>query len=461
MFRNSIHRPSVACLVMLVGFLLACNLSGSDISSAVSGTQTAAAAATSAVGTALAKLGGSPGAQTDAPAPNDSIPPTDTTQPTNTTQPSDTPQPSPTFTVAHLLTPGTPSGASRTVTDLSSLATSAERRAAGGEAYQLNRFERPFFAEGMEYLPDVDLIGAKIKIAAPWVYATLTLAGERPAGIGQTLYGVEFDTNRDGRGEFLIWGASPAGSAWTSDGVQVWKDSNHDVGGPTPVQSDAPWTNGDGYEEKLFDSGQGADPDLAWIRKGSAQDTIEIAFKYAAIGSSAQFFWNALADAGLRNPAWLDYNDRFTPADAGSPLIELTDFYPLQQLFALDNTCRDFYGFTPTGDEPGLCKYVGGISGTVFRDVNKNGAQNSGDYGMGSITITLGQGACPASGYKSASTGSSGGYAFSGLSVGTYCVAVVPPPFNTASSPNPVTVVLAPGQNKVVNFGLVSPDLPE
>jgi hypothetical protein len=269
------------------------------------------------------------------------------------------------------------------------------------------------------------------------------------------MYGVEFDTNRDGRGEFMIWGASPAGGAWTTDGVQVWKDSNHDVGGPTPVQSDAPWTSGDGYDQNLFNGGQGADPDLAWIRKGTAANTVELAFKYSAIGSSAQFFWNALADAGTRNPGWLDYNDHFTQDQAGSPLIELTDFYPLKQLFALDNTCRDYYGFTPAGDEPGLCLYYGSISGYVWFDQNSNGSKDGAETFLNGGTVTLKSGGCGGPVIKTTTTSGSGGYSFPGLKTpGNYCVTYVLGAWQSSTTTNPVSVVLAPNDNKKVNFGV-------
>ena len=52
---------------------------------------------------------------------------------------------------------------------------------------------------------------------------------------------------------------------WSTEGVQVFADCNHDTGGLSAELSDAPF-DGDGYETKIFDSGIGDDPDLAWIR---------------------------------------------------------------------------------------------------------------------------------------------------------------------------------------------------
>ena len=61
-----------------------------------------------------------------------------------------------------------------------------------------------------------------------------------------------------------------------------------------------------------------------------------------------------LADAGPKDPGKLDYVDRFTAAEAGSSVRD-NKYYPLKALFAVDNVCREAFGFTPTGYEPQLC----------------------------------------------------------------------------------------------------------
>jgi hypothetical protein len=134
-----------------------------------------------------------------------------------------------------------------------------------------------------------------------------------------------------------------------------------------------------------------------------------------------------------------------------------TTLYPLKALYALDNTCRDPYGFTPTGTEPGLCEYFGSISGTVFRDYDENGVINSGEPGVNKGTVLLGQGACPSSGFKTAGLSSSGAYSFADLLIGTYCVShsyAFPDPSYHRTTPGAVTVHLASGDLKVVNFGI-------
>ncbi len=427
-------KKTIMLTVMGAALLLACNLS-----SATAGGPTAA-----------------PGAGSTAPAGATAMG-TAAAVPSNTMQPTDTQRPTPTYTIVHLMTPVDTSGATRYITDISTKEYAAQKKAIGGDDYSNNRYERPFTAPDMVYLPDVDLTRVEMRIQSPWVYITFTYAGPRPEGIGQTMYGAEFDTNKDGRGEYLVWGASPPSGTWTTNGVEVWKDTNFDVGGPTPQVSNAPWTLGDGYDKNLVASGVGADPDLAWIRQIEGGAKVQLAFKYSAIGDATQFLWNGLADAGVRNPKWFDYNDHFTQAEAGSPYPVQTSLYPLKALYALDNTCRDAYGFTPTGLEAGLCEYYGSISGTVFRDLDENGVLNSGEPGVNKGSIVLGQGACPASGFKTAGLSSSGTYGFDNLLIGTYCVGhsyAFPDPSYHRTSPGAVTVHLAPGGAVVVNFGI-------
>jgi hypothetical protein len=59
-------------------------------------------------------------------------------------------------------------------------------------------------------------------------------------------------------------------------------------------------------------------------------------------------------EAGQFHADWFDYNDHFSQAQAGSPLGGSAN-YPLKAFFEVDNTCRWVVGFTPTGNEPGIC----------------------------------------------------------------------------------------------------------
>jgi hypothetical protein len=82
---------------------------------------------------------------------------------------------------------------------------------------------------------------------------------------------------------------------------------------------------------------------------------VQLAFKYSAIGNTPKFLWNGVADGGVRRPDWFDYNDHFTLAEAGSPFPTQSDFYPLNALWGVDNTCRDAYGYAPQEAGQGSC----------------------------------------------------------------------------------------------------------
>ena len=53
-----------------------------------------------------------------------------------------------------------------------------------------------------------------------------------------------------------------------------------------------------------------------------------------------------------------------------------------------------------------------------------NGLLDSGEPGIGGITVSLGEGACPASGFATAVTGNDGSYTFADLVGGDYCVSI-------------------------------------
>jgi len=258
--------------------------------------------------------------------------------------------------VTHVRHPGNPGTSAQFLTDTASIGTSGDHRAPGGEDYNLDRYERPFTSQDMTYLPSVDITRADIAWDGTWFYISIKLqaspltAPDRPAD-----YGAEIDVNHDGRGDYLILISAPKTRDWTTDGVRVFQDQNHDVGGATPLVSDN--QPGDGYETLVFDQGQGPDPDAAWGRISPTDPgTVQIAFLRDTIAGSGSFLWWAWADAGIRRPDWFDYNDHFTLAQAGSPLVELKPYYPLSALWGIDDTCRLAYGFTPDPSLQGLCQ---------------------------------------------------------------------------------------------------------
>ena len=263
-----------------------------------------------------------------------------------------TPEASPTAPIVHVLTPGEPALAARFMTDRSSSSLAGENRTTADD-FSNGFFERPLTLPGMQYQPYLDLTRGEISAGGAWIYIVLFLEGPPPAGQPVT-YAVELDLDLDGRGDWWISGAAPQSTTWTADDVRALRDSNHDVGGPNPVRSDAPTGAGDGYETLVVGTGVG-DPDAVWIRLSPANSkNVELAFKSSLIGGDSEFLWGIWADANPQ-PSWFDYNDHFTLELAGSPLIE-SSFYPLRDLSAVDSTCRWGYDFNPTGTEPGVCR---------------------------------------------------------------------------------------------------------
>ena len=333
----------------------------------------------------------------------------------------------PTPTVAHLIEPSSPGSVSSFMTDRSSAALASERRA-NADIFDVNLLERPFTTQVMDYQEYLDIIRAELSMGSPWVYVTIFLEGPPPAG-SEAAYGVEVDLDIDGKGDWLILADVPPDSAWTTDGVRACRDANGDVGGPTPMISDSPHAARDGYEDCVFDSGYGIGPDEAWIRRDPGHaDRIQIAFLYSLIGNDGEFMWGAWSDESLKDPAWFDYHDHFTLTEAGSPASESSQ-YPVKAMASLDNTCRWGYGFVPTGSEPGVC-YIpptptplpqGSISGYVYAGYSSSVSSER----LQNVTVTLGQGSCSSSGYKSTTTNSDGYYSFSQLPPGTYCVSVI------------------------------------
>ena len=263
------------------------------------------------------------------------------------------PPPTEAAPVVHVQWPAEPPEGMLHITDRSS-ASSAESRTTGGETWSQNIYERPFTAEVMDYRPDLDLIQADLIRGAPWLYVTVWLEGEPPAD-SAAWYGIEIDLGVDGRGDWLIMAQTPPSTEWTTDTVRACTDTNGDVGGPNPLRSDAPAQGLDGFETCVFESGEGVDPDAAWARRDPANPKrLQLAFLHSLIEADEYFLWGAWADEGVAEPGWLDYNDRFPLAEAGSP-TQGNAAYPIQALALVDNTCRWGFGFTPDGTEPGVC----------------------------------------------------------------------------------------------------------
>ncbi len=306
MKKNRLHIP----FVVLVFTILACNLPG---------------AASPAVETV--------------PAPIQSEVPVDAIVPATST-----------VSVTHINLPSTAS-AGLYIYDVESSSTAPEKRAPYGDSYDINRLERPFLQD-MSYVPDLDIVKSNVGQDADWFYVSIDLVGTDPNNPLGIDYGVELDTDHDGFGDYVIWAQPPYTSDWDTANVKVFKDDNHDTGGLSGDKSDAPITT-DGYETLVFNGGAGdADPDMAWVRMGGDEAVIQFAFKKSWSGTV--FMLGVVADANFHDVQKLDLVDRYTEVEAGSPVKD-KQYYPLKALFAVDNTCREAFGFKPTGYEPQLC----------------------------------------------------------------------------------------------------------
>jgi hypothetical protein len=86
--------------------------------------------------------------------------------------------PMPSATAAHTTTPPGTSGITRYITDPVTRDYAPQKKSpSGSDAYPFNRYERPYTAETMDYLPDVDLTRVEMKITPPWVFITFFIAG--------------------------------------------------------------------------------------------------------------------------------------------------------------------------------------------------------------------------------------------------------------------------------------------
>jgi hypothetical protein len=102
------------------------------------------------------------------------------------------------------MTPGSSSDAVANAHDNDESKSFEERNVLVGDEFRINRFERPFTADTMEYLPQIDIVGMSMTQDENWYYVQIKVVGADPAtGELSGLYGVEFDLNVDGKTESL------------------------------------------------------------------------------------------------------------------------------------------------------------------------------------------------------------------------------------------------------------------
>ena len=237
----------------------------------------------------------------------------------------------------------------------SSLATA--KNVSAGDSFVQGLYERPFNANTMDkYFPYMDIVHIKGYMDDTWGYLEIALAGTDKNGKLPAQYAAELDTNKDGRGDYLIRASNPSTASWSNQNVQAWQDTNGDVGGAAAMDADNNPGGGDGYETLVFNQGKGNTPNGAWVRISPNDPmTVQIAFKLSMVGSPSSFAMGAWAGAKI-DPAKFDFNDRMTHTQAGDPNQGYPQVYPIKALAEIDNTCRLAIGFVPTSIVPGLCE---------------------------------------------------------------------------------------------------------
>lgn len=262
--------------------------------------------------------------------------------------------------IQHTVIPpnGLPEKLSGQATDFDSSQILEKKTPIGGDRFTFGRFERPFNANTMDvYFSQLDIVDTNVFQDDIWIFASIKLNELKADSSGPEKYAVEIDDDLNGKGDWLILGLKPQSSDWSVNGVQIYQDTNQDVGAAIALLTDeGSVITGDGFETMIFDQGQGNDPDSAWVRiSPNDPNIIEFAIKKSVLGDLSQYMINMWAGTAL-DPAKFDINDQFTHEEAGAADAGLSIFYPIKAVAELDNSCRMAVGFQPTGKELGLCQ---------------------------------------------------------------------------------------------------------
>lgn len=225
-----------------------------------------------------------------------------------------------------------------------------------GDRFYHAQLERPYNTDGVHF-PALDITDVWYYDTDPmWFIAIISLVDKDANGALSGKYAIEvdllgYDQDFGGYANWLFLVEAPSSTEWTTEGVQVWRDANDDVGGTDTIFPDTVGANGDGYEVLDDD-----DPDAAWVRLSSEHpNSLEIAFKKSLFGEGTKYMVAAWAGTEDLDPSLFDLNDRFTHEQAGALNHEYVDFYPIKEISEIDNTCRTAIGFDPTANVKGLC----------------------------------------------------------------------------------------------------------
>lgn len=253
-----------------------------------------------------------------------------------------------------------------------------------GDEFFRNRFERPFTATDMDYLPDLDIVNFSITNDDTFFYIRISLVGlDRETKSLAGSYGVEIDRNGDGRAEILLVANGPYSEEFSADHVNVYLDMNSDIGGVKINRPDD--FKSDGFETTIYDLSKNVypedDPDLAWVRQtmDGSLPAIEIAYKKWIFQDKEAFMWSVDASGTTINPSKLYIHDFITAEDAGAANNEDPN-YPIKSLAAFDNTCRVPLGFVTLGSEPLGCFIKAGDTERSSEPLNEGESSTCGQF---------------------------------------------------------------------------------
>ena len=229
----------------------------------------------------------------------------------------------------------------------------------GCDDWEINHFERPFNAISQdEYYPDLDIQYAYLGRDADWYYLRFALFDSQPGTeFLSGTYAMEMDLDGDGRGDLLVLVSEPGkekGEKWSTQGVQIWADSNNDVGGMKPDIPESEVT-ADGYDTLLFDQGTGDDPNGAWARVFMTESAyVELAFKNDYLEGDIAFKWWVWGGYGDYSPGLFELHDFYSHEQTGDT-NEGMDFFPIKEVYALDSSCANMWGASPNPADPDFC----------------------------------------------------------------------------------------------------------
>jgi len=223
------------------------------------------------------------------------------------------------------------------------------------DTWFVNHYERPFSAYDMVYQPHLDILEARIRPAGDWTVFEVESVG--PAASEQVYISLELDTDLDNRPDLLILTRALEDTSWNDLMISILADPNRDAGGNRPRLAEPFDKNWNGFEDNF-----GTDESQVYSRRSPDSDS---SYQIAVLNDlleGDQFIWRVWLEGEILPPGWVEYHDRYSLAEAGSPYLYSPN-YPLKALASLDNTCLQFFGGKTQQPQPGFCDTLIELSG--------------------------------------------------------------------------------------------------